>query len=119
MNMFRSIAAVLLGWALFATASMVIVTVVMAQEGPVIIVFALVSLTITGLVTGLLAASIAGSNRRIVGYILAGLVVLATLTNLLLNLGAEPVWYKVGTLVLTAPSILLMCLRAPQKSVAN
>ncbi len=44
-------------------------------------------------------------------YVLAGLVALATVANLAMQLGAEPTWYKVGTLVLTAPAILCLGLR--------
>jgi hypothetical protein len=42
-----------------------------------------------------------------------GAGVLATLANLVMRPGAEPVWYKDGTLVLTASVILLAGLRRP------
>ncbi|MCZ6727612.1 MAG: hypothetical protein O7A98_09710, partial [Acidobacteria bacterium] len=70
----------------------------------------LIGLALIGLVSGFMAATISRENGRLAGYILAGLVGLATAANLAMGLGAEPVWYKVGTLVLTAPLILLVCL---------
>ncbi len=41
-------------------------------------------------------------------YVAAGLVVLATATNLAMGLGAEPNWFKVGTLLLTVPAMVLI-----------
>ena len=74
-------------------------------------------LAVIGLAAGWIATTIAGAHRRLVSYLLAGLVALATLANLVLGFGAEPVWYKVGTLVLTAPAILLVGLRrTPEKT---
>ncbi len=113
MSVFRTIAAILVGYVLFASASMMLVGPVMAQQGPMIVVLALIALAVIGLVVGFVAAMIAGSKRLLAGYIVAGLVCLATLANLVMQLGAEPVWYKVATLFVTAPLIVLVCRRQP------
>jgi len=116
MKILRLIAAIVVGYVLFAASSMLLVGPVMTQTGVVMIVVALLALALIGLVVGLVASAIAGENHRIAGYILAGLVALATLANLFMGLGAEPLWYKLGTLVLTVPGILLVCLRSPLQS---
>ena len=45
------------------------------------------------------------SVLRAIAGIIVGYAIFAT------GFGAEPVWYKVGTLLLTAPAILLIALR--------
>lgn len=99
------------GYVAFAGGSMLLVGPVMAQTGPLAMVLGLAGLLLIGLVAGFLAAKISGDSCRIAGIVLTALIVLATLANLLMELGAEPRWYKLGTLLLTAPMILLVCLR--------
>ena len=111
MSIFRAIAGIIVGYLVFAAASMMLVGLVIARQGPFVVVIALVTLALVGLAAGWVAAAIAGESRRLASYILAGLVALATLANLVMGFGAEPVWYKIGTLVLTAPAILLIGLR--------
>lgn len=113
MKILRAIVAVIIGYVLFATGSILLVGPVMTRQGPFMVVVALAALALIGLVVGCVARAIAGDHRRVAGYILAGLVALATLVNLMMGLGAEPVWYKIGTLVLTVPAILLVGLRGP------
>jgi hypothetical protein len=88
----------------------------MVQEGPIMVVLALTALGVIGLVGGVLAAAISGTHSRLACFILAGVVLLATLANLLLRLGSEPDWYKVGTLLLTGPAIVLVGLRRSHPS---
>ena len=113
MKILRAIVAVVVGYALFAGASMLLVRFgpVMTQQGPLMVVVVLVALALIGLVVGLNARIIAGEQRQLVGYLLAGLVALATMVNLFIGLSAEPAWYKLGILALTAPTILLMGVR--------
>ena len=111
MKVLRGVVAIVAGYVVFALASMLLVGRVMAGEGWLIIALGLIGLAGVGLASGALGAVIAGANGRWVGFVLAGLVALATVANLAMQLGAEPTWYKVGTLVLTAPLILLICLR--------
>lgn len=111
MKVLRVVLASVVGYVVFAVGSMLLVAPVMAQEGSMIVAVGLIGLALIGLVSGFTAATISGGGGRLAGYILAGLVGLATVANLALGLGAEPVWYKVGTLALTAPLILLVCLR--------
>ncbi len=108
MKVVRAIAAVVVGYVLFAGSSMMLVGPVMSRQGGLMIVVALVALAVIGMVVGLVARVIAGDYRKPVAYILTGLVALATLVNLFMGLGAEPTWYKIGTLVLTAPAICLV-----------
>jgi hypothetical protein len=111
MKALRTLAAVIVGYLGYAGGSMLLVGPVMAQPGTLGKVLGLAGLLFVGLVAGLLAAKIAGGGRRVAGFVLAGLVLLATLANLFMELGAEPRWYKLGTLVLVAPAILVVCLR--------
>jgi len=109
----RAIVAVVVGYMLFAAANMLLIRFgpVMTQQGPLMVVVVLAALALIGLVVGSNARIIAGEQRQLVGYLLAGLVALATLANLFMGLSAEPPWYKLGTLVLTVPAILLIGVR--------
>ena len=111
MRILRIVAGVVVGYVVFAVGSMLLVGPVMSGEGASIVVLGLVWLALVGLISGFVAAAISGADRGMVGCILSGLVALATLANLLMGLGAEPNWYKVGTLVLTAPAIFLVSSR--------
>ena len=113
MKIFRAFAGVVVGYLVYAVASMLLVGVVMGQKGPVIVGLGCIALAVIGGVAGFLAKMIAGRMTRPVGFILAALVAAATIANLALHLGAEPTWYKVGTLLLTVPAILLASLRSP------
>lgn len=106
MEIVRVVVAIVVGYVVFAAASMFLVGQIPATGSPVVVVLGLVALALIGVIAGFVARAISGNGRRITGYILAGLVAVATLANLLMQLGAEPTWYKVGTLVLTAPAIL-------------
>ncbi len=108
MVVFRTIVGVIVGYVTYAVLSMLLVGFVMGTEGPVVVVAGLVGLAAIGLAAGWLASLIAGEKARIATMVAATLVVLATLANLLMGLGAEPLWYKVGTLVLTAGAIFLV-----------
>lgn len=114
MEIVRIIGAIVTGYLVFALASMLLVGLVMAQQGPLIAALALVGLPLIGLAAGFTARAIAGEKRRLAAYILAGLVLLATLVNLILAAGAERIWYKVGTLLLTVPLILVVGIRQPR-----
>ena len=107
-NVIRAIAAILIGYVVFAFSSMVLVGPVMNGSGPLIIVGALVGLASIGLAVGFVTTLVAGIKARLATSVVFGLVVLATVANLLMGLGAEPNWYKVATLVVCAPIILLI-----------
>jgi hypothetical protein len=111
MVIFRTIVGIIVGYVVFAASSMLLLGLTMELEGPLTIVLALAGLVVIGLVAGSLAALIAGPKARIATIIAATLVALATLANLLMGLGAEPAWYKLGTLLLTTGAILLVGLR--------
>lgn len=111
MRVFRTIAAVVLGYLAYAGGSMLLLGPVMSRQGALSVVLGIAGLLFIGLVAGLLTAKTAGSTRRVAGYLVAALVTLATLANLFMQLGAEPRWYKLATLVLTVPAVLLICLR--------
>ncbi|MCH9648295.1 MAG: hypothetical protein K0U98_08655 [Deltaproteobacteria bacterium] len=108
MSILRMVLAIIAGYLLFAVASMSLLVPVMGREGLVVIVLALAVLAIIGVTSGYLAKVIAGGKSKLACSILAALVALATLANLVFQTGAEPVWYKIGTLVLTASMILLV-----------
>lgn len=107
MKTLRTIIAIIVGYLLFAVTSMLLVSPVMSRQGPITVVLAFMCLALIGGASGWVAAMISGGTARLASSILAGIVAVATLANLLMKLGAEPVWYKVATLVLTVPAILL------------
>lgn len=107
MKILRTLGAVVVGYVLFAVASMLLISLLATGDGLVLTVLALAALAVIGLLSGWTAAAISGETRQLAGYIVAGLVAVATIANLAMQLGAEPVWYKVGTLVLTVPGIIL------------
>lgn len=113
MNVVRAIGAVLTGYVLYALASMVVASLLVRREGLVFAALALVALAAIGWMAGLGASAVAGDGRRVAGYVVAGLVALATLGNLVMQVGAEPVWYKVATLLLTVPGILWVTVHPP------
>ncbi len=108
MRAFRTVGGIVAGYVMFGSASMLLVSVVMLQAGPWVVPLGLAALAVIGALAGWVATTVAGTRPRLIGHILAGLVGAATLANLLLRLGAEPGWYKVGTLFLTVPLILLV-----------
>ena len=108
MEMIRKTAAVLAGYFIFALASMAVISLLGSLQGPISVVVALAALAVTGFLAGLVVRVLAGGGSRWPGYTTGGLVALATVANLLLRLGAEPVWYKTATLVLTVPLLLLV-----------
>lgn len=99
---------VVVGYLLFAVASMFTVGAIGVREGVTVVIVSLVALALIGVIVGWVATAIAGSGARLAATILAGLIAVATLANLLFHFGAEPSWYKLGTLLLTAPAAMLM-----------
>ncbi len=113
MRILRAIIAVVVGYVLYAGASMFLLRSGLFLMSPrrLMVVVVLAALALIGLVVGSNARLIAGDQRRLVSYLLAGLVTLVTLVSLIERSGVEPNWYKLGTLALTVPAILLMGLR--------
>ena len=115
-----AIAAVVLGYLIFALGSMTVVLALFHR--PVIdstLVVALLAMTgwlAIGVVVGLVAAKLGGPWGRQAAWVVAGLVVLVTGLNLLLGVAIEPNWYKVGVLVVTAPTIVVFGSRMRQES---
>ena len=116
MKTLRTIAAVIAGYVLYAASSMLLVGPVLKNRVAIMMALALVSLVVIGLFSGFVAAAIAGEKRRLAGNVLALLVIVVTIVNLIQQLGGEPAWYKVGTILLTAPAIAFMGYRTPRKS---
>jgi len=112
MKIFRAFAGVIVGYLIFAVSSMMLVGMVMQRSGPVIMGLGWLALAAIGCVSGFVASKIAGNTRRPVGFVLAGLIAAATIANLAMQLGAEPTWYKMGTLLLTVPAIVVVSLRS-------
>ncbi len=107
MSALRTIVGIVVGYLSYAAASMLLVGTVMAGAGAVRTLVTLVGLLLIGLGSGLVTTAIAGAHGRLASAIVGGLVALATLANLAMQLGAEPSWYKLGTLLLTVPAIVL------------
>lgn len=114
MKILRALVGIIVGYLLYALGSMLAVGMVMAREGPASVALGLLALLLIGGVSGYLASAIAGDMRRLAAVVLAGLVAVAAIVNLAMQLGAEPAWYKVAALLLTAPIIVIMSYRSPQ-----
>lgn len=113
MKILRAIIAVVVGCVLYAGGDIFLLRSGLFLMSPrrLMVVVILAALALIGLVVGSTARLIAGDQRRLVSYLLAGLVALVTLVSLIERSGIEPTWYKLGTLALTVPAILLMGLQ--------
>ncbi len=120
MHAIRIIGGVVAGYFIFAIASMSLLGLLGARTGFAVMAGTLLALAVIGVVAGLAVRLIAATAGRPVGaYVLAGLVALATLANLILQLGAEPTWYKLGTLLLTVPAVVWAALRGSAKAASK
>ena len=104
----RVIGGIVAGYLVYAISAMLLVGPVMASQGATVVVVGLVVLALIGCVAGLLAALVAGERRQLAASVAAVLVALASIVNLVVGLGAESTWFKVGTLLLTVPAMLLV-----------
>lgn len=104
----RLVLAVIVGYLLFAMASMGIVGLVMARSGALIAVAAVALLAVVGILVGKVTRSIARERGARAAAIVAGLVAIATIANFALQLGVDPAWYKAATLLVTVPAITLV-----------
>ncbi len=111
MTVLRLVGAAILGYLLFAVGSMQLVGLVM-RGGAAAAIGALVGLAVIGAVVGYLTARIAGPKAAVAAAVAATLIGLATLANLVFGLGAEPVWYKLATLLVTIPIVLWVARRS-------
>lgn len=117
MIILRTAAGVIVGYVVYAFCSMTLVGAVMGSQSTGTTISSLAALAVIGGIAGALTALIAGPKSGLAVAITAGLVTLATVANLALQLGAEPVWFKLGTLLLTVPALLLVGRRlAPRSS---
>ena len=107
MQIIKAIAAGILGYLVYAIGSMVLVGLVVSSSTTLGIVMAGIGLPVIGFLAGKLTTIVDANHGTMNGYVVAGLVLLATLVNIVQNLGAEPVWYKIGTLLLVIPAVLL------------
>ena len=111
MTVVRLVGAAVVGYVLYAVASMQLVGPV-GSGGPVTALLVVLGLAMIGLAVGFLTARIAGPKAKTAAAVAATLIALATLANLSLGLGAEPVWYKLATLLVTIPALLWVAHRA-------
>jgi len=114
MKILRALVGVVVGYLIYALASMLVVGMVTPREGPTAMFLGLTALLVIGGIAGFATSAIAGGMKRPAALILAGLVAMATVANLAMQLGAEPTWYKVGTLLLTTPVIVIMSFRTAE-----
>lgn len=102
----RTAGGIVLGYVVYAVGSMLLVGPVVSSSTTVGVVVAAIGLPIIGFTAGNVTALVAAGRRTLSGYLVAALVLLATLVNIIQNLGAEPIWYKIGTIVLVIPAVL-------------
>jgi len=75
--------------------------------GPLWVVAIGVSLILSGWLAGLLARRMAGDGGERAVYAAAAMTVLVTVTNIVLDVAVEPLWFKVLVLTLLVPSLLV------------
>lgn len=107
MTLFRTISSIIAGYLVFAISSMLLTGVVMSTAGVVQMVLGISGLILIAILVRYLIAFISRKNQMAL-FIVAGLVVAATGANLFLQLGAEPVWYKLSTLFVLVPGMILL-----------
>ena len=108
MKVVRIVVGVVVGYLVYAVGSMLLAGHAIAGGGAIVVVLVLLGLAAIGAVAGLAAGRIGEEGGRTAATVAAALVALATGLNLALSLGAEPTWYKVGTLLLTVPLVGLV-----------
>lgn len=115
MGVVRVIAGVVVGYLAFAVGSMMLVGPATPPTAAGWALTSVLGLGGIGLVSGEICRWLAGPRHRLASRILAALVAAATLANLLLDLGAEPWWFKLAILLLTVPIILWTGIRGPYR----
>ena len=106
MPIVRVVLAVIVGYLVYAIFSMLLAQPVLEQAETFVVVASLAGLVLIGLMAGFVAHWIGREMSGVAVCIMAGLIALATIANLIMQLGAEPMWYKIGTLLLTVPAAL-------------
>lgn len=115
MRVLRAVAGVVLGYVIVAGAlSLLVMTWWINEWLPVSlswIVAIMIALMLAGWLAGTLARIVAGDFARVSVYVLAALTALVMTINIILDVAAEPLWFKALVLALTLPSILISGLR--------
>ncbi len=106
MQIIRAIGTGLVGYVVYAIGSMLLVGLVVSNSTILGVVIAVIGLPVIGFLAGKVIALSDANHGKIIGYIVSGIVLLATLVNIIQNLGSEPLWYKIGTILLVIPAIL-------------
>ncbi len=75
--------------------------------GPVSIAAIAVALLAVGWIAGFVAASIARATARWAIYGVAGLTLSVLIVNIILDVAAEPLWFKVLAIALVLPAVLI------------
>ncbi|GJL95397.1 MAG: hypothetical protein DHS20C05_18020 [Hyphococcus sp.] len=108
MNIVRSIAAVIVGYLIFAFADMALVLGLFDQglvTSPLIQKLAgLIGLLMIGFIVGFTVAKISGAYKRASIVIVVILIGAMTVLNIVLDQAIEPLWFKVLVLIVCAPA---------------
>lgn len=111
MILFRTLSSIIVGYVAYAFTSMLLIAVMMSTTGVAQVMLGCVGLVFIALLVCYLVAVVSGkqleSDNHIALFIVASLIVVATSANLFLELGAEPVWYKLGTLFVLVPGTIV------------
>ena len=107
MKIVKAVGAGLLGYLVYAIGSMLLVGLVVSNSTTLGVIIAVIGLPVVGFLAGKLIGLVDAIHMTMIGYIVAGLVLFATLVNIVQNLGSEPIWYKIGTIVLVIPAMLI------------
>ncbi len=111
----RAVGAVILGYVLVAGGlSLIVMTWWINEQLPVSVPWVaaiVVGLAVLGWVAGKTARLVAGEFARTSALVLAALTTLVMTANIILNVAAEPLWFKTAVLVVTVPCIIIAGLR--------
>lgn len=105
--MARAIVAVIVGYFVYAGASMLLVAVAL-RAGVVWALLAIVGLLAVGALVGWLSALIGGERGESSSLVVAVVIALVAATSFVFALGSEPQWYKLATILGTAPLVFLV-----------
>lgn len=111
----RAIGAVILGYVMVAGGlSLIVMTWWINEQLPVSvpwIVAIVVGLAALGWLAGRTARLVAGEFARTSALVLAALTTLVMTANIIMDVAAEPLWFKAAVLLVTVPGVIIAGLR--------
>lgn len=111
MEIFRSIAAIILGYIILSFSNMAFVIAFFIQKwfetGILIAVLTVLYTALTSAIGGYLLAMIAGRKQQLHGIIVACMVGAVIVFSMIIDVAVEPLWYKIIYLIVMVPATIV------------